>query len=152
MELTKCDNAEELVRTGFTRTFAERIVRLKESALFYPEELIATVADGGVGLKLKHVKALMQSEIVMKLYGTVINWEQLLRELQYRKLSVKERKKLEEKELNDAMHAYWVKAVKHIQDGGSPHPGLLIHQSFVHKRIAKYHEVRRLLSRASSVC
>ena len=51
----------------------------------------------------------------------------------------------ENKKMDDAMKAYWDKAVAYVETGDG-HPGKLINQSFVHQRINKFHEVKFMLS------
>ena len=102
-------------------------------------------ASDGIGLKQKNIEAIMRVGFTLRLHGTVVDWSALLKDLKYRKLTPKQREKIEDKRLNAEMKAYWDKAVTHVNDGSAPHPGKLIDQSFVKERISKIHEVDDVL-------
>ena len=81
---------------------------------------------------------------VLRLHGTPINWNRLLKVIRYQKLFPSQREKEENKEMDNEMKGYWNSAVTHVEDATVTHPGDLIDQSFVHARLMKVHEVRCL--------
>ena len=165
MEITICD-AKKLRGFGFSRTFANRIEALRD-CLFVEEDLIehtgmsqyifanmwhahnnvitsssCIIPDkGGVGLKAKHLEKIIKHGFVLRLHGTPINWNRLLKVLRYQRLSPSQREKEENKAMDDEMKGYWNSAVGHVEDATVTHPGDLIDQSFVHARLMKIHEV-----------
>ena len=97
--------------------------------------------DGGIGLKSKHIEALIEKGVVIKLHGVVIDWSALLQQLKEQNLSVAERERRRESKLVDEMRSYWGKAVMYVEDENYPHPGRLLDQPFVHARQMMTHEV-----------
>lgn len=96
-------------------------------------------------MKLKNIQAIINAGFVLRLHGSVVNWEKLKETIEYRKLTPSQRKRHENKKMDDVMKAYWDKAVAYVENGDG-HPGKLINQSFVHQRINKFHEVKFVLS------
>ena len=91
-------------------------------------------------MKLSHIKKIILGGFVLRLHGTVVDWKKLKAELENRKLSPTQKKKLEYSKMDKEMKIYWSKAVKFVEDGKT-NPGRLIDQPFVHARIKSFHEV-----------
>ena len=69
-----------------------------------------------------------------------MDWESLKAELENRKLSPAQRRRLKLSKMNTQMKAYWSKAVGWVNDGKT-HPNRIINQPFTHGRMAMFHEV-----------
>ena len=87
------------------------------------------------------MEQIIKHGFVLRLHGTPINWNRLLKVVRYQNLSPSQRRKEENKEMDDEMKTYWNAAVAHVEDATVPHPGDLIDQPFVHARLMKAHEV-----------
>ena len=162
LEMTTC-SVKELIGAGFSRHFARKIEE-NRNGLYLQEDLIQpgsmsstyarhittttpcyttqphTAGNGGIGLKLSHIKKIILGGFVLRLHGTVVDWNKLKVELENRKLSPTQRKKLEYSKMDKEMKDYWSKAVKLVEDGKT-NPDRLIDQPFVHARIKAFHEV-----------
>ena len=119
-------------------------------------------AHGGIGLRLKNIKKIIEGGFVLRLHGSIVNWKKLETDLTNRNLSpgpthakfllrfhvhiislslvAAQREKLFNSKNDAEMKAYSAKAVKFVEDG-KDHPGGLIHQPFVHNRMLKFHTV-----------
>ena len=92
-------------------------------------------------MKSKHIEALIDKGVVIKLYGEEIEWPVLLQQLKEQNLSVAEREGRRESKLVGEMISYWGKAVMYVEDEKYPHPGRLLDQPFVRARQMVTHEV-----------
>ena len=92
-------------------------------------------------MKAKNIEAIIKKGAVIKLHDLIVDWPELLHQCKEQKLSVAERQRRRESRLNDQMRSYWKKAVLHVKDEDSPHPGRLLDQAFVRARQMITHEV-----------
>ena len=89
----------------------------------------------------RHVERMIEQDFSCLLHGKIIDWQKLLNDLQYKKLTAEQRRKKEDRSTDKKMQAYWEKAVKYVEDPDCPHPGKLIEQDFVYSRQMRIHEV-----------
>ena len=99
-----------------------------------------TTGNGGIGLTLKNINTIMARGFVLRLHGVVIDWQSLKTELENRHLSPSQRSRLNNSQMDTEMKAYYTKVVAYIESGEN-HPGELLDQPFVHRRITGHHEV-----------
>ena len=91
-------------------------------------------------MTLRNIKKIIEGGFVLKLHGSLVDWESLKAGMENRKLSPAQRRRLKLSKMNTQMKAYWSKAVVWVNDGKT-HPNRIINQPFAHGRMALFHEV-----------